>query len=410
MKDVSTVGVHPGRRRWKRPARRDWLTTAVVGALTVPPAFLPQGDGKVTDALGWALVAAMVLLTAWRRLYPLGVLLVLVPLQLAYHSLGNAPVTPVVASMVILYSLAVAGPRRRTFIVVPALLAVALTMMLTVSVHDGLELIRTSGWVLACSLLGEAVRVHRNYVGAIVERAERAERTREETAARRVAEERLRIARDLHDLLAHSITLIGVRTSVAAHVLNADPERLDRATLSQALEGIADTCREARRELKRTLEVLRAEEDGGPPPGLGSLAGLGRAAESAGATVSLSVSADGEVPPAVGAAAYRIVQQGLTNAVQHGGPEVGIRVSVALDEASAALLVDIVDDGSPADGSPADGAATGRPPGHGLIGMRERARSVGGTVAAGPRADGPGFAVRAVLPCAEAAPRTEVTP
>ncbi|MFJ2563219.1 sensor histidine kinase [Streptomyces sp. NPDC087568] len=398
MTDVFTVGVHPKRRQLRWPVRRDWLTALVIGALTVPLAFVPQSDGKTVDALGWVLLAAMVLLTAWRRLYPLGVLLALVPFQLAYHFLGNAPTAPVAASMAILYSLAFAGPRRRTFVVVPTLLALTLTMMLTVNVHKGLELVRTSGWILACTLLGEAKRVHRNYVGAIVERAERAERTREETAARRVAEERLRIARDLHDLLAHSITLIGVQTSVAAHVLNADPERLDRATLSEALDGIADTCRQARGELKRTLEVLRAEEGSGPPPGLGSLADLGRAAESAGATVSLSVSADRELPPAVGATAYRIVQQGLTNAVQHGGPAVGIRVSVVLDEASSALLVDVVDDGSPT-----DGAAAERPPGFGLVGMRERARSVGGTVAAGPRTDGPGFAVRAVLPCAQAA-------
>ncbi len=408
-----TVGVRPERRRLKRPTRRDWLTCAVVGALTTATAFLPHSDGKVTDALGWVLVAAMVLLTAWRRLYPLGALLALVPLQLTYHLLGNAPTTPVMASMLIIYSLAVAGPRRRTLVVVPTLLALALTMMLTVNVHKGLELVRTSGWIVACTLLGEAVRVHRSYVGAIVERAERAERTREETAARRVAEERLRIARDLHDLLAHSITLIGVQTSVAAHVLNADPARLDRATLAQALDGIADTCREARGELKRTLEVLRAEEGSGPPPGLGSLADLGRAAESAGAVVSLSVTADGGVPPAVGATAYRIVQQGLTNAVQHGGPAVGVKVSVVLDEASSALLVDVVDDGPVTDGpvtdgpvtdgALTDGAAADRTPGFGLVGMRERARSVGGTVAAGPRTDGPGFAVRAVLPCARAA-------
>ena len=92
-------------------------------------------------------------------------------------------------------------------------------------------------------MLGVDVRIYRQYVAAIVERAERAERTREEEARRRVAEERLRIARDLHDLLAHSITLIGVQTSVAAHVLAADPDRLDRAAVAKALDDIAETCR-----------------------------------------------------------------------------------------------------------------------------------------------------------------------
>ncbi|CAM5394315.1 histidine kinase OS=Streptomyces antimycoticus OX=68175 GN=SSPO_066190 PE=4 SV=1 [Streptomyces antimycoticus] len=201
-------------------------------------------------------------------------------------------------------------------------------MTLSGKPHAGLDMLRTSGWVLSVVVIGEAVRIHRKYIAAILERAERAERTREDEAARRVAEERLRIARDLHDLLAHSITLIGVQTSVAAHVLIADPERLDREAMAKSLDSIADTCRDARAELRATLQVLRGvaggdadhadEEDTGPLPGLAGLADLAAAAEAAGVRVDLTVDVEAsELAPAVGAAAYRIVQEALTNAVRH---------------------------------------------------------------------------------------------
>jgi signal transduction histidine kinase len=237
------------------------------------------------------------------------------------------------------------------------------------------------------------MRFYRQYVASIVERAERAERTREEEARRRVAEERLRIARDLHDLLAHSITLIGVQTSVAAHVLAADPERLDRGTVAKALDDIAETCRSARGELRTTLEVLRdqgvAGEERGPLPGLDGVPDLVAAARLAGARVETDVRV-GEAPPAVGAAAYRIVQEALTNAVRHAGPEPAVRVE--LYEERGALRLSVTDDGT----GLAPGAGSS---GFGLVGMRERARSVGGTLDAGPRTGG-GFEVSAVLPIA----------
>jgi signal transduction histidine kinase len=240
--------------------------------------------------------------------------------------------------------------------------------------------------------------VHGQYFASVVERAERAERTREEEARRRVAEERLRIARDLHDLLAHSITLIGVQTSVAAHVLAADPDRLDRTAVARALDDISETCRTARGELRTTLEVLRADEHGGsdgrgPLPGLDGVPDLVAAARSAGARVEPlgAVRADG-VPSAVGAAAYRIVQEALTNAVRHAGPGVLVRVDLRTD--GWALRVTVADDGI---------GDAGGPPGFGLTGMRERARSVGGTVEAGTREEG-GFAVVATLPLGTAVP------
>ncbi len=229
---------------------------------------------------------------------------------------------------------------------------------------------------------------------------------------------------------------------MAAHVLTADPDRLDREAVAQALDDIAETCRTARGELRTTLEVLRADEtsmgvagereraaepgsgpsfgsgsgpgsgsgsgsglgspdERGPLPGLDGLGALAEVARAAGATIELSVHADG-VPPSVGAAAYRIVQEALTNAVRHGGRD-DLTVRVGLRAAEGTLRVTVTDDGTghgasgPVRTRVAHGQTAVGAPGFGLVGMRERARSVGGTLDAGP---GPavGFEVTAELP------------
>ncbi|WP_327291209.1 sensor histidine kinase [Streptomyces sp. NBC_01198] len=348
------------------------------------------------DALGWFLLAASGAVLAWRRHAPMWCLLGMVAVVAPYHYMENIQEAPLLSSMIALYSVAVAGPPARTFLVVPTVVGTMAAVMSAIGKPTaGTQMLQGAGWIVAVAIAGEVVRMHRNYIAAIMERAERAERTREEEAARRVAEERLRIARDLHDLLAHSITLIGVQTSVAAHILLADPDRLDRTAVAAALDNIADTCREARSELRTTLRVLRADSDG-PLPDLAGIPSLAEAAEAAGAKVTLAVDPGGEaVPAAVGAAAYRIVQESLTNAVRHAGapdPQVRVRVS----RQGAALHVCVEDDG-PVPLRPPD---DDRPEGFGIVGMRERARSVGGTLAAGPRTDGAaGFSVTAVLPC-----------
>ncbi|MFJ9536686.1 sensor histidine kinase [Streptomyces sp. NPDC101225] len=372
--------------------RNDAVLAAVLAAVAVCVA-LSTDQARRPDALGWTLLLAAHVPLVWRRRRPLLVLAAGVVLLMPYHAMDNNHGAATPATVVALYTVAVTGRPLRTILTGVAVLAVAFTVMLTVNAHQAVELLRISGWVIAVLFCGVDVRYYRQYVAGIVERAERAERTREEEARRRVAEERLRIARDLHDLLAHTITLIGVRTSVAAHVLAADPERLDRQTIAKALDEIAETCRTARAELRTTLEVLRAAEYGegrGPLPGLDGLPDLVEAARLAGARVEQSVRVR-QAPPAVGAAAYRIVQEALTNAVRHAGPEPAVRVE--LYERDGALRLSVTDDGT--------GPTPGDPPGFGLMGMRERARSVGGTLDAGPRARG-GFAVSAVLPMATA--------
>jgi signal transduction histidine kinase len=392
--------------------RYDTCLAAVLAVADCVIALYVPGDGRRPDGLGMALLLAVHVPLVWRRRRPMLALWVLVVLVAPYHALDNNHPAAVAPAMVALYSVAVAGTARRTLVAGTAVVGVTLAVNALFTPHQIPEFLRISGWIVSVLIFGVYVRIHRQYVASVLERAERAERTREEEARRRVAEERLRIARDLHDLLAHSITLVGVQTSVAAHVLAADPDRLDRAAVAKALDDIAETCRTARGELRGTLEVLREGERGGggigargPLPGLDGVPDLVGAARAAGARVEVEVTVD-DVPPGVGAAAYRIVQEALTNAVRHGGEGVGIRVW--LRGGGGVLRVAVVDDGAGAVGqvdaegsSGSDSSGSGfsgsGSSGFGLVGMRERARSVGGTVDAGPRAEG-GFGVEAVLP------------
>ncbi|MEU0686015.1 sensor histidine kinase [Streptomyces uncialis] len=428
---------------WRSCLRDDRALAVVFATSAVIVALLCDARGG-PGVFGWVLLLAAHVPAAFRTRAPLcsflGVVAFVAPYHaLDYHHAATGPVT-----YLALYTVAVLGTPRRTVYVGLGTVGLSVSIMIRVSPHKALELLQISGWVVAVLVVGEYVRVHRRNVRAATERAERAERTREEEARRRVAEERLRIARDLHDLLAHTITLVGVQTSVAAHVLAADPERLDRAAVARALDDIADTCRTARGELRATLEVLRADAPGeprGPLPGVGGLVHLAESARATGAAVTLTVrgALGTEPPPAVGAAVYRIVQEALTNAVRHAGT--GVAVAVTVRAANGALEVLVTDDGAPGPDparrpltAPAGGPVrTAAPcpdtltapqhppdraafpagpeaaPGFGLIGMRERARSVGGTLQAGPSADG-GFAVAAVLPLSPAFPGGPAAP
>ncbi|MFE9877301.1 sensor histidine kinase [Streptomyces sp. NPDC005784] len=375
-----------------RVLRQDALLAGVLLILDITVALTVHADGRRTDALGWSLLIAAHIPVIWRRRAPLAAFLALVACVAPYHALDFNHNAPLLVSMTALFTVAATGRPLRSLVIGTGVVGIMLVVKFGQGTAEGTQALRVTGWIVSFIVLGVCVRVHRQYFASVVERAERAERTREEEARRRVAEERLRIARDLHDLLAHSITLIGVQTSVAAHVLAADPDRLDRKAVAKALEDISETCRSARGELRTTLEVLRDSEHGGsdgrgPLPGLDGVPDLVAAARSAGARVETpaALRADG-VPSAVGAAGYRIVQEALTNAVRHAGPGVSVRVDLSTD--GWALRVTVTDDGI---------GDAGGPPGFGLVGMRERARSVGGTVETGTW-EGGGFAVVAVLP------------
>ncbi|MGV4887409.1 sensor histidine kinase [Streptomyces viridosporus] len=248
-------------------------------------------------------------------------------------------------------------------------------------------------WTGIGATAGDAVRSRRAFVRAIRERAERAERTREEEARRRVAEERLRIARDLHDVVAHHIALINVQAGVAAHVMDRRPDQA-----KEALAHVREASRSALGELRATVGLLRQSGDPEAPtepaPGLDRLDELAGTFRSAGLRVEVARADQGTVlPAAVDLAAYRIVQEALTNVRKHAGDAAKAEVSVV--RVGPHIEITVLDDGT---GDDQDGAPGGGPGGgHGLLGMRERVAALRGTLTTGPRYGG-GFRVHAILP------------
>jgi signal transduction histidine kinase len=233
------------------------------------------------------------------------------------------------------------------------------------------------GWFLCAVVTGLADRNWQAYLRQTEQRALEAERTREEAALRRAGEERLRIARELHDSLTHSISIVKLQAGVAVHLARKRGEEIPPALLA-----IQDASGDAMRELRATLEVLRTDEPAGTP------ALLVERARGAGMAVDLTVTGEPpELPATVEKAVYRIVQEALTNAARHAGPA---KVRVRLGYGEEQVTVAVEDDGS---------ATPDRPPapGIGLTGMRERVAALGGTLRAAPRAEG-GFEVRAELP------------
>ncbi len=244
-------------------------------------------------------------------------------------------------------------------------------------------------------VLGDSMRTRRAYWAQLEERAARLEKEREAQSRIAVAAERARIARELHDVVAHNVSVMVVQADGAAYVLDAAPEQT-----RQALETISGTGRQALAEMRRLLGVLRTGEqpEGGeyvPQPGVEQLTDLMDQVRSAGLPVDFRTEGEPrELPSSVALTVYRIVQEALTNTRKHGGPDVGATVRLSYRDDDLDLLVE--DDGRGAQRELyEDGGADGL--GHGLIGMRERVGMVGGTLTAGPRPGG-GFRVSAVLP------------
>ncbi|WP_373676105.1 sensor histidine kinase [Streptomyces sp. st115] len=235
-----------------------------------------------------------------------------------------------------------------------------------------------TAWVVAVVAAAELLRVRREQWAAARAEREAAER-------RRADEERLRMARELHDVLAHSISVINVQAGVGLALLDSDPEQA-----RTALTTIKGASKEALDEVRQVLANLRTPGDAptAPAPGLDRLPELVDQAAAAGLTVTVESEGDpAAVPPGAGLAAFRIVQEALTNVVRHSGSRTAL-VHIAHDSGRVRLRID---DAGPATGDDAGGS------GNGLVGMRERAAALGGTIEAGPRPDG-GFRVRAELP------------
>ncbi|MFI5617363.1 sensor histidine kinase [Streptomyces sp. NPDC051567] len=373
------------------------LVCMVVGSFVDPhgvhgPAFgtrAPEPFSLVLMVLG---AAALV----FRRRAPRTVLAVTGGLALLELVVGEPRAPVAMCAVIALYTVAASTDRPTTWKI--GLLTMA--GMTGVSMLAGplpwyaQENLGIFAWTGMAAAAGDAVRSRRAFVDAIRERAERAERTREEEARRRVAEERLRIARDLHDVVAHHIALVNVQAGVAAHVMDKRPDQA-----KEALAHVRDASRSALNELRATVGLLRQSGDPKAPtepaPGLAVLDDLVDTFRYAGLPVEVVVQLGDEPAPraAVDLAAYRVIQEALTNVRKHAGP--GARAEVSVVRVGASVEVTVLDDG----GAPAGPAPEPADPGggHGQLGMRERATALGGSCFAGPRYGG-GYRVHAVLP------------
>ncbi|MFD8254397.1 sensor histidine kinase [Streptomyces werraensis] len=356
-----------------------WATAMGVTALMLGTGLSRPHPSGGRELIGCVLLVAGGLAPAAYRRAPLGVLAVTGVCAVGYLAAGFDALA--VSYLVAVYGAVRAGHRKVTLTVSVSLVAV---LHLTApAFHDGtvgeamaqarntLEL----AWLIAAFAAGEAVRQAER-------RAEEAERTREETARRRADEERLRIARELHDSLTHQISVVKVQSEVAVHLARRRGE-----PVSEALLAIQEAGREASRELRATLEALR-DDDTAPPHGLDHVPGLVERFRGTGLKTTLTITGQPHsIPAAVSRTAYRIVQESLTNVTRHAK---ATTASVVLDYRPDALAVRVDDNGEA-------GAQSAPTPGHGLTGMRERVAALGGRLCAEPRSTG-GFTVQAELP------------
>ncbi|HKT02804.1 MAG TPA: sensor histidine kinase [Rugosimonospora sp.] len=368
---------------------RRWLVDGAIAAgvlavslLLAPGAARGQPGARPLDAIAYVLVVAAGAALAARRRYPLG-LVGLVGAALLVFAVRDYPGGPLVlAVMVALYTAGTRLDRRRALGV--GAVAVVLVAARSVAILHGYGQVSAfnwaaPGWVLACLLAGMVVRARRQAIQAIRDRAELAERTREEQARVRVAEERLRIARDLHDVVGHSFAAVNVQARAAATLLDTDPDGA-----RHALTAIEHTSRDALREIRAALSALRT---GAPPPTLDARAVRSLLAPVRAAGLAATGTVDPPpLPTEVGHVLYRVVQESLTNVLRHAHAR-AVTVSVTRD--GNAACVEVHDDGA--------GSATAGSGGQGLTGMRERVEALGGHLHAGPAAEG-GWRVTARLP------------
>jgi signal transduction histidine kinase len=337
------------------------------------------GEHPGAAPVGYPLLAAGGLALAARRRAPVAVLVATGLCALGCQAAGFD--VPAVAYLIAVYGAVRAGHRLITVAVSVVMLGVLPLAVLTAGVsgageafaqaRDVLEL----AWLIAAGAAGEALRQAER-------RAEEAERTREENALRRAGEERLHIARELHDSLTHQISVIKVQAEAAVHLARKRGEEVPEALLV-----IRDAGRDAARELRATLEALR-DDDRNPPRGLDHVPDLVRRARSSGLDATLTVGGDrGDLPAAVDRTAYRIVQEALTNVARHAA---AASAQVRIDYRPGTVAIEVDDDGT----ATPDAAPV---PGVGLLGMRERVTALGGRLRAEPRREG-GFTVRAELP------------
>lgn len=388
-------GGSPPPGSWLR--ERIWLVDLLValGVFLYNLPTMPTAALHLIDDPGSYIALAVLSLVIcavylWRRRYPLAVLITMLAVACAQFFFG-APV--IMADVMLLFALYNVATRFAWRVSLPA--AAAVVCWLLIAVVPNLSayyldlgqlgaLVVITIWVWTW---GTLVRIRRDHVAGLRERAEQLEREREAQTRIAVAEERARIAGEIHDIVSHSLSVVVVMSEGAAAKTGSEPERAKEAMLT-----VRDTGRTALAEMRRMLGVLRDDEPGSqaPQPGIGDLERLVEESSAAGVPTVLFVEGTpADVPESVGLAVYRVVQEALTNTRRHAGP--GSRADVRLRYDDEGVQVRVTDDGT----APVAAPATG---GHGLVGMRERVTAHGGAFRAGPRAEGDGFEVTAVFP------------
>jgi len=383
------------------------LLVPVLLILWVSPKLMASGEARIplgprgavgvyATGMTYFFVTAIFLPLVVRRKYPLPVLAATTVLSGLFAFLPNPPAPTQLAPLLALYTVGTLRDRRTVWTCYA--LVTAFTMGMVVRPFTGISWIAdavsiaTSFGVAAA--LGDATRSRRAYIAAVEQRAIDAERTREDEARRRVEEERLRIARELHDVTAHSLSIIALQAGAAEKAVRRDPD-----SAISALHTIRVTSKDSLEELRAMLGVLRSADEDAPlsPAGrLERLPELVAGVEQAGVHVTLEVADDlGDVPAYADVSAYRIVQEAITNVVRHAHAS---SARVVVRREGEELVLEIADDGR---GSTAEAAE-----GHGIAGMRERVAALGGTFEAGPVVGG-GFRVAARLPLARGAQRRD---
>ncbi|MFQ6395439.1 sensor histidine kinase [Nocardia sp. KC 131] len=358
----------------------DWAIAVGVATVLLVTSLAGQHPPTKLDTPGYTLLIVGGLALAAHRWAPIAVLAATGLCVLGYQAIGFE--VPAVAYLVAVYATVRAG--HRLVAVAGSVLMVATLPFAMLASHpdwavgeaftqarDALQL----AWLIAAGAAGEALRQAER-------RADEAERTREATARQRADEERLHIARELHDSLTHQISVIKVQSEAAVHVARKQGEEVPEALLV-----IREAGREAARELRATLEALR-DDDTNPPRGLDHIPDLVERARTTGLDTTLTIEGQRkDLPVAVDRTVYRIVQESLTNIGRHAA---AATASVRIDYRPDALVVQVDDDGKATpDTTPV--------PGVGLLGMRERVTALGGRLRAAPRSEG-GFSVQAELP------------
>ena len=403
--------VRAGWRWWRRSPARDVVFAALMALLTVSGSYGEGHPHNPSDlaqfhnapvpqpsAASLLLVAVASLVLVWRNRWPVAVLTVSAAAVLGFTLLGYVNGAALIAPAAAVYALATNVSVRRALVASGVTLA---ALLVATAANDPLG--ATSGPVVVLPVLfaaaclgGIAVSNRRAFVASIEARAQ-------DEARLRIDEERLRIARELHDVVAHTMSTINVQAAAAALLLADRP-----AEAAEALAAIRAASKNGLRELRAILNVLRQADEAdptAPAPGLAQLDALIASVSRAGLPTTLDISGHrADLPPGADLAAYRIIQESLTNAIRHAGPATA---TVTLRYGDDVLLIDVTDTGRGVAEARAGRNGTGQAgnagpapwegSGHGLPGMRERAAAAGGTLEAGP-ANGGGFQVTAALP------------